>query len=262
VLVEVLEAHPEALTYLLELQGNAPKSELIPTTGTRTKTFVLERRVDRAYLIGSRKAPLGFLLTEVQLDPDDDKLFAWSLYLELGRSRYRCEGALVIITLSKAVRRWIERAIEPITGICGTRRRLQPTVIALDSIDPSLLLSPNRPYLAPLAVAGHAQSADAQRVADLAVDVTLDNLPRALAAEGKVEGRAEGKAEGILAVLAARGIPVSDATRERILSCSDIATLDVWIRRAAVASTAAAVVRSKAPKSPPARPPRRRPRDA
>ncbi|HLM75782.1 MAG TPA: hypothetical protein VK459_23870 [Polyangiaceae bacterium] len=193
VLVEVLEAHPEALTYLLELQGNAPKSELIPTTGTRTKTFVLERRVDRAYLIGSRKAPLGFLLTEVQLDPDDDKLFAWSLYLELGRSRYRCEGALVIITLSKAVRRWIERAIEPITGICGTRRRLQPTVIALDSIDPSLLLSPNRPYLGPLAVAGHAQSADAQRVADLAVDVTLDNLP-CPSAKGAVEmsGRARG----------------------------------------------------------------------
>jgi hypothetical protein len=300
VLVEILEAHPEALTYLLELQGNAPESALIPTTGTRTKTFVLERRVDRAYLIGSRTAPLGFLLTEVQLDPDDDKLFAWSLYLELGRSRYRCEGALVIITLSEAVRRWIERAIEPITGICGTRRRLQPTVIALDSIDPSLLLSPNRPYLAPLAVAGHAQSADAQRVADLAVDVTLDNLPRALAAEqldailgmvdsalrarlerrimehreyrselfrgifqkGQAEGKAEGKVEGILAVLAARGIPVSDATRERILSCSDIATLDVWIRRAAVASTAAAVVRSKTPKSPPARPPRRRPRDA
>jgi hypothetical protein len=129
----------------------------------------------------------------VQLDPDDDKLFAWSLYLELGRSRYRCEGALVIITLSKAVRRWIERAIEPITGICGTRRRLQPTVIALDSIDPSLLLSPNRPYLAPLAVAGHAQSADAQRVADLAVDVTLDNLP-CPSAKGAVEmsGRARG----------------------------------------------------------------------
>lgn len=300
VLVELLEAHPEALAYLLNLQGNAPESVLIPTAGTRTKTFVLERRVDRAYLVGSRTSPLGFILTEVQMEPDEDKPFAWPLYLELARSRHRCEGALVVITLSETVRRWIERAIEPATGLCGTRRRLQPTVIALDKVEPSLLLSPDRPYLAPLAVAGHASSVDAQRVADTAVDLTLDCLHRHLAAEqldailgmvdnalrahlesrimehreyrselfsgifkrGQAEGKATGKAEGILAVLAAREIPVSDVIRGRILSCTDIDTLDIWIRRAAVASTAAAVVRLGTPKSLPARQPRRRTRDA
>jgi hypothetical protein len=289
VLVETLEAHPEALAYLLQLQGNAPSGELIPTTGTRTKTVTLERRVDRAYLIGSRKAPLGFLLAEVQMDPDDDKCYAWSLYLELGRSRYRCEGALVVLTISASVRRWIERAIEPATGLCGTRRQLSPTVLALDTIDPSLLLSAERPYLALLAVAGHAKSADASRVAEAAVDITLDRLPPVLATEqldailgmvdealrarlesqimehkkryhselfqgifekGEAKGEAKGRAEGILAVLAARGIPVSDAIRARILGCTDIETLDAWIRRAAVASTAAAVVRSRASKPP------------
>ena len=278
---------------------------LIPTTGTRTKTFVLERRVDRAYLVGSRASPLGFILTEVQIEPDNDKPFSWPLYVELARSRYRCEGALVVITLSEAVRRWIKRSIDPPTGLCGTRRGLQPTVIALDKIDPSLLLSPGRPYLAPLAVAGHADSADAPRVAEAAVDLTLGSLPKPLAAEqfdailgmvdaalrahlenrimehrreyrselfrgifnkgqtkGKVEGKAEGKAESVLAVLTARGIPVSDVIRGRVLSCTDIDTLDVWIRRAAVASTAAAVVRSKAPTTPPARQPRQRARVA
>src|SRR5262245_30122921 len=120
VLVETLEAHPDALVYLLELQGAAPAGPLIPTTGTRLKTFALERRVDRAYLIGSRKKPLGFLLAEVQLDPDDDKVFSWSLYVELARTRYSCEGALVVLTVSEAVRRWIKRTIEPPTGMCGT----------------------------------------------------------------------------------------------------------------------------------------------
>ena len=66
-------------------------------------------------------------------------------------------------------------------------------------------------------------------------------------AKGEAKGKAMGKAEGILAVLAARGIPVSDTVRGRILSCSDVPTLDAWIRRAAVASTGAAVVRAKAP---------------
>ena len=65
-------------------------------------------------------------------------------------------------------------------------------------------------------------------------------------AKGKAEGKTQGKAEGILAVLDARGIPVSATIRARILGCKDPATLDVWIRRAAVTSTAAAVVRAKA----------------
>jgi predicted transposase YdaD len=65
--------------------------------------------------------------------------------------------------------------------------------------------------------------------------------------EGKAEGQAEGEAKSILAVLAARGIPVSDAVRARVLACTDIATLDLWVRRAAVATTAASVVRAKAP---------------
>jgi hypothetical protein len=61
------------------------------------------------------------------------------------------------------------------------------------------------------------------------------------------EGEVRGKAEDVLAVLAARGIAVSATLRERILRCTEVATLNVWIRRAAVASTAAAVVRAKAP---------------
>jgi hypothetical protein len=65
--------------------------------------------------------------------------------------------------------------------------------------------------------------------------------------DGRVRGNAEGKAESILAVLAARDIPVSDGVRARVLGCSDVATLDAWIRRAAVASTALAVVRAKPP---------------
>jgi hypothetical protein len=65
-------------------------------------------------------------------------------------------------------------------------------------------------------------------------------------AEGEALGRVVGKAEDILAVLDVRGVPVSATVRARILGCKDPATLDAWIRRAAVASTAAAVVRTKA----------------
>lgn len=284
-IVEALEAHPEALAYLLALQGAAPSGPLLPTTGTRTKILTLERRVDRAYLLGSRDRPTGFVLCEVQLDRDDDKRFSWPLYLELGRSRYRCEGSLAALTLSPRVRGWIRRRIIPASGLYGTTRRLKPTIIALDEIAPALLLRPDRPYLALFAVAARARTPDAKAVAESAVAITIDKLPKRLAAEqidailgmvdhalrahlenrimahhefksplfrgvfkeGEAKGKVEGKAESIVAFLAAREIPVSDTVRARILACTDPATLDLWIQRAAVASTAAAVVRARPP---------------
>lgn len=308
VLVELLEAHPEALAYLLEIDGSAPSGPLVPTSGTRTKTFTLERRVDRAFVVGSREAPTGFVLTEIQLDSDDDKLFSWSLYVELARSRYRCEGALVVLTVDEAVRRWIDRAICPATGQYGASRQLRPRVLALDSIEPALLLRPDRPYLAPLAVAGGVGSPHLAAIAASAVDITIDRLPKHLATEqldgilamvdealrarlesrimerheyrselfrgiyrqgetegeakGKAEGRAEGKAEDVLVVLSARGISVGAALKKKILACSDVATLDTWLRRAAVVSTAAAVLHEEPTRASPKRPARRPPSGA
>ena len=168
------------------------------------------------------------------------------------------------------------RAIASATGLYGTRRKLEPTVIALDQIDPSLLLRPDRPYLATLAVAGHAKAPDAQPVADAAVDLTLDRLPKHLAAEqldailgmvddalrahlerrimehreyrseffrniynkGAAEGEAKGKAAALLTVLTARGLAVDEATQARIDACLDVEQLDRWLARALTAGSA------------------------
>ncbi len=305
VLVELFEAYPDVLAYLLELGGAALPGPLVPVAGTKTKVVALERRIDRVFVLGSRDAPSGFVLAEVQLDADDNKRFAWSLYVELARSRYRCEGVLVVLTVAAGVRRWIERDILPATGLFGGARQLLPVVIALDELDTSLLLRPERPVLARLAVAA-ARNPHLTAVAQRAVRLTIEHLSGRLAtdqldailgmvdetlraqleksmiehprfksetfrrwyaeatekgmakgmakgraegvaqgrAKGMVEGVAKGRAEALLTVLAAREIPVSDALRERILSCTDLATLERWLQRATVASSAAAVVRA------------------
>ena len=59
---------------------------------------------------------------------------------------------------------------------------------------------------------------------------------------GLAEGLAAGKVASILAVLAARSLPVSDAVRARIEACRDSGTLDRWIARAATAPSAEEVV--------------------
>ena len=51
------------------------------------------------------------------------------------------------------------------------------------------------------------------------------------------EGEVEGARADVLAVLAARGLAVSDELRARINGCDDLPTLRTWITRAAVATS-------------------------
>jgi hypothetical protein len=60
-------------------------------------------------------------------------------------------------------------------------------------------------------------------------------------ARGKAEGEAKGKAEGVLAIFEARGLPVAQSDRERILTCHDLPTLDRWLRAAVTCESVEAI---------------------
>jgi hypothetical protein len=47
----------------------------------------------------------------------------------------------------------------------------------------------------------------------------------------RLQGRAEGQAEAVITVLDDRGIAMTDADRERILTCADRETLGTWLHR-------------------------------
>ncbi|MGY1583532.1 hypothetical protein [Streptomyces sp. MN13] len=50
--------------------------------------------------------------------------------------------------------------------------------------------------------------------------------------EGEAAGKAVGRAEAVVAVLEARGLAVSEALRDRLFACADLASLDTWLARA------------------------------
>lgn len=56
--------------------------------------------------------------------------------------------------------------------------------------------------------------------------------------EGHTEGLAEGRSADVLTILDTRGIPVSEAARARITTCTDPDQLDAWLRRAITATHA------------------------
>jgi predicted transposase YdaD len=59
--------------------------------------------------------------------------------------------------------------------------------------------------------------------------------------QGLAQGVTQGRAEDILRILTARGVPVDEAARQRILGCTDMATLDRWFDKA-LQATAVSVV--------------------
>jgi hypothetical protein len=60
--------------------------------------------------------------------------------------------------------------------------------------------------------------------------------------EIREEGRVEARARDVLTVLRARGIPVPDAARERILAEKEPTWLERWLEKAAVAASVAEVI--------------------
>jgi hypothetical protein len=79
----------------------------------------------------------------------------------------------------------------------------------------------------------------AQRAEDLMgslAEELMGTLSEEYFEKGRAEGRMEGRAVGVLQILAERGVNVDDKARQRILSCTDLATLDLWFKRAIKAS--------------------------
>jgi hypothetical protein len=64
--------------------------------------------------------------------------------------------------------------------------------------------------------------------------------------EGQQQGLIQGRAEGILRILDARGVQVDEAARQRILTCTDLATLDRWFDKSLNATTLSEVLDDRA----------------
>ncbi|MFL5352944.1 Rpn family recombination-promoting nuclease/putative transposase [Archangium sp.] len=83
----------------------------------------------------------------------------------------------------------------------------------------------------------------AGRVVDWVMDAQrAEELMRSYGEELIEQGVAKGRAEDMLRVLAARGVHVGDEARQRILTCTDVATLDRWFDRALNARTLSEVL--------------------
>jgi hypothetical protein len=233
------------------------------------RTAPTEYRADAVVVLTDNDVPVSAVVVEVQLRRDPAKRWSWPVYLATLRARLRAPVVLLVVCPDRASATWCSAPIE--LGHPGWV--LRPVVIAPDRVP--VLTDPEeaagKPELAVLSAMAHGAGTDGDKVlsaflsglrtlsvdqAALYTDLVLMTLPAAararleeLMSTGTWEyksdfarryygqGRTEGEAKALLGFLDARGIDVPDAARERIMQCTDLDQLEIWVRRAATVST-------------------------
>jgi len=248
-----------------------PYSEARVESAELTEVVPTEYRADLVVLLLDGK-PIFAIVVEVQLARDEDKRKTWPLYLTSLRSRVGCPVALLVVAPDAAVARWCAQPIEVgHPGFVLQPLVMGPDAIPVVTDEQVARRDPELAVLSAMAhgrqevgpviaqtVLATVGGLDAERLR-LYVDLTLSSLreaarnslealmksgnyeyqsefARKYVAEGLEEGLQKGRQEGELTalfeVLDARGLEVDAAARQKILACTDLEQLKVWVRKA------------------------------
>lgn len=228
-----------------------------------------EYRADLVVLL-LRGAPVLGIVLEVQLSHDDDKRYAWPVYVVNLRARIRCPVCLLIVAAEEKVARWAGKTIDMGGGNCFTPCVLRLSHVPAITDEEQALKDPE---LAVLSAMGHAQDPDTDqsvRIAlmaqmasvgldeersrlycDLVLNSLTENARRALlemdakkyeyqsefARRYYGQGKTEGMAEILLKQLTTRYGALSAATAARIREASSTAELESIAERILTAKT-------------------------
>jgi hypothetical protein len=222
-------------------------------------------------------------ILEVQMAPDEDKLWTWPAYWGQTRGRHRCPTALIVVTLDDATATWARKV-----GAAAEPHGWRPIVMAKKDIP--RLTDPARIRFAPevglLSAMVHAE--DEEVLQAVGAGVVASDLDWGLAqyffdvimrrggelathileaamqenyvfksewalrmkAEGREEGRAEARLEAgrlmLLKFISRRGLVLNPEQQARITSCCDIGTLDRWTERVFDGATVEEIFREDA----------------
>ncbi|MEU1482540.1 hypothetical protein [Streptomyces sp. NPDC005752] len=254
-----------------------PLASAAPLTVDLTENEPLERRVDTLLRIETQHDGPFLLIVEAQGKKDPGKTASWPYYVTYLNNKYRLPVLLLVICQDHATAAWAARPLTiglpqwptvttrplvagphnmpVITNVAEARKDLalatlsaithadNPDVDAiLKTMSVALRDTPEsiaEPFVE-LIAQGLGNRPAAQQWRNLvAVDLSFYTSPLSeeIRDEGRVEGRVESRAEDVLLILGARGIEITDATRDKVTTCDDPERLRRWLLRAAIVTT-------------------------
>jgi hypothetical protein len=277
--LELVRQHPEIALELI--QGTAgvtlPEQAAVSLAPTDMSAVIpVQYLADMVVLISDQATgdPVLAVIIEPQLRDAEAKRFSWPVYVTTARQVSKSPAAVLIVLCPDPAEAAKCRQLIR-TGHPGFD--LAPIVI--DSSGPPGRDGAGGPYLTVFAASMGGidleSEAGARRVLDaiastevsdadrsrlmtiilrLAGDaarqileamMTTSEYEKTLAErihdQGMAEGEAKGEAKALLRLLAARGLALSEAQRNQVVSCTDPADLDLWFDRAVTAGTVAEV---------------------
>jgi hypothetical protein len=166
--------------------------------------------------------PALAVIIEPQLRDSETKRFSWPVYVTTARRLAGCPAAVLVVICpdpasEPGARTVLDAMSDP--GI-SEAERLSMTAIIMS-----------------LASDAAWQFLEAMMHTSEYKKTFLDEIHEAALAEGEVKGEARGEAKSVLKILDARGLASSQEQRQRVMSCTDAAQLDIWLDRAITADT-------------------------
>jgi hypothetical protein len=276
-IVQLLRDHPALVPELLARVFGVAVPAATPTIGESVLGQLAPTELCADLVVELDGDPPLTVITEVQLDPDDDKLRSWPVYLALVRHRRGGDACVLVVTPSERVAAWASRPIRLGPGnenfrvlVLGPRQLPPIRDGAAVAADPALAVltlmargkhedrfdvvyetfkavpavdSGNHAvyfYLLNKTLSEPMKKALKKAVADMQQrgDVPIPEAFQSLVDRGRAEGVVLGEAKFVLRALKARGISVSAEQRRRIETCTDTAQLEDWLDRAVLARTA------------------------
>ncbi|MFI9509965.1 hypothetical protein [Nocardia sp. NPDC052566] len=211
------------------------------------------------------------IVVEIQLCRDPSRHWKWPVYVSTLRARLECPAYLVVVCPDSGIAAWCRSPIElGHPGLVLNPLVLGPDAIPIVT-DPAVARAePERAVLSSLAhgegpqaddvfgallaglsstdderaklyydlVAASLSAAARHRLEELMASTFKyeyqSDFARKYVAQGRAEGRVVEAARAVLNVLEARGLAISEDTRDQITGCTDIEQLEAWHRRAVV----------------------------
>jgi hypothetical protein len=273
--LDLVRQHPEiAVEFVQGATGIKLPSEVAVSLAPTDMSAVVpvQYLADMVVLISDAAAgePALAVIIEPQLRDSETKRYSWPVYVTTARRIAKCPGAvLVVLCPDPAEAAKCRQLIR--TGHPGFD--LAP--IVMDSGSPPGRDDTGGPYLTVFAASmggidmesesgarrvlnamASPEVTDADRlrmtaiILRLASDaarqileamMTTSDYEKTFVERIHDQGVSEGKAEAVLRILDARRLAPSQEQRERVMSCTDSAQLDVWFDRAITAGSAAEV---------------------
>ncbi|GAA2818506.1 hypothetical protein [Nonomuraea rubra] len=231
-----------------------------------------EFRADSVVVLRRGGKPVASVILEVQRKYDPHKQWSWPVYMATLRAREKCPVMLLVfcqteetaVTCASPIHMghpgWVLRpsvaALRDVPRITDMEQaRANPELAALSTIAHVSLGGDEALEVLRAWVEAEKQPLEGQRsyaalvyimlcgpdavqmfkeleVAVGIPDAMRNPIIREAVEYGEAKGEARGEAKAVLRILRRRDIPISHEAQERVLTCTDQATLETWIDRA------------------------------